>query len=159
MRLTYKPTIKNTKAAPLANTQQPVEDKKHGLVRVVRQIVLEPFTDHPILVTTTTTGLPTIKPKHLSLNYHLIAAANGVKDISLQRPFYIFASDFSRKAISSLKHIEIAPETEPPTVIHAICTEPRRRSRLGTPQRAYADSFNFRKLRYLETLPPYTTSP
>lgn len=53
---------------------------------------------------------------------------------SPQRPFYIYVSNFSRKAIRLPKHMLIAETVESPTEIHATYTEPRRGSQWRKPK-------------------------
>lgn len=109
-------------------------DENHGHVRVVRQNVLKLFKQRPVLVTTTCTSLLTIGPKLLSAKYHLVAAANGVVDLSPQRLFYFNVSNFSHIAVRLPKHMIIAQTTESQSVFHAIRNHSWRDSRKRTPE-------------------------
>lgn len=134
MKRTDKPAIGNSEADPTTNTQQPVENKekkRYGAIQVVRQKILKLFTQHLLLVATTTYGLRTIESKQLSANYHLVTATNGVMDVSPPRLFYMNVSNFSLKKVRLLKYTVIAETTEQPTVIHALNTKPWSGSRLA----------------------------
>lgn len=82
-----KPTIGNLEVEVKTNTQKLAEDVKQELVRVVRKIVLKPFTQQLVLVTKKSSGLLIIESRRLSANCSLVAAANGVIDVSTQKPF------------------------------------------------------------------------
>lgn len=100
-------------------------EQKNGLVQIAGQIVLELFSQHPVLVTTTSNSLLLIEPKQVFALHRLIASTNGVMDVLPQRPFSIYVSNLSRRAVRLPKHMLIAQTTEIPRVIHAICSKPR----------------------------------
>lgn len=114
------------------HAQLPAEDEKDRLVQIARRIVPKPFIQHPIVVTTTSNVFDTIEPKQLFANIHLVIAINGVVDVSLQQPFYVYVSYLSRNVVRLPKHTVIAETEAAPTVIYAICTKPLSGSRLGT---------------------------
>lgn len=72
------PIIGNSKTGQTIKTQQAVEDEENGLVRVALQIVLNPITQHPVLVTTASNAFHRIDQKQLSANCHIVAVANAV---------------------------------------------------------------------------------
>lgn len=113
---------------------EPNNYEKHYLVRVARQIVLKSSILQPVIKTTLSTALPTIGSKQSSNKNHMVDSSRNLTDDLPQRPFYDYVCYFSRKAVRVLKHIVISQYTEPPTVIHANCDEPQRRSRLETPE-------------------------
>lgn len=86
-------------------------------------------------MTTASNGIFKIETKELTANYYLVAAANGVMNVSPQQPFFTYVRYFSRKAFRLPKHILIAQTTEPSNALHAICIDPRRNSQLGTPEK------------------------
>lgn len=113
--------------------EKPTNEKWHGPVRVARQIELKQFMQHPVLVQTSSMGLITIEPKQISANCFLLVAANCIVDVLRRRPFYIYTSNLSRKAVRLTKHMVIAQTAKPPTVICTVFIELRRGFQLKTP--------------------------
>lgn len=60
----------------------------------------------------------------LFAKYSLNATAYGILNVSSLRPFYLYVSNFSRKAVRLPKHMAIAKTTELPTVANVIHAEP-----------------------------------
>lgn len=110
---------------PTIHAPQLTKNERDKLVRVARQLLLKPSTQHAVVVKTASNIIPTIETEHFSATCRLLADTLGVMNVLPDRN-YIHVSNFSREEERSRKHMMISETTDPLTVIYAICREPRR---------------------------------
>lgn len=84
-------------------------------IRIAQQVVLEPYTKHSVLATTSTSGIHTVKPGALGKSMKLLFNACGVKDTVPSQPFRILLSNVSAKAMHPLEELVVAYAASLPT--------------------------------------------
>lgn len=88
-----------------------------------------------MVATTICNGLLTTEPKQLLTNDSLKDVISYVMVVPADRSITVYVSNFFRIAVRLSKPTAIFLTTQPPPVIHAINTEPRRRIRSGVPEK------------------------
>lgn len=132
---THSPTIGNWETGPTKNVLKPTEEKKHEILQVALQIVLKPFKQHSVLVTTTPKSLFANRPERLFANYDLVATARNVVEDLLERFLHIYVRIVSPSAAHLHKHMVISHTAETPMVIRSNYCEPQKGSRSRTPEK------------------------
>lgn len=89
-------------------------------VCVARQVLLNPYTQHRVLVSTTSSGFLTIEPRNLRSRRQHALAARGIMEVSPDQLFHIPASNFPNMEIRQPKHKTITHATNLPDVVTAI---------------------------------------
>lgn len=114
VKRTHSPTIRNSEAEPTTYAEQWAKTKKHVLVCVARQIVLKLFTQHAMLITSSSSSNLSIGPNQVSANDNLVAADHGVVDVLPQRPFRTYYP----QNVSKSHSIRLTPYATSTTVQH-----------------------------------------
>lgn len=90
-------------------------EKSAIAICIARKVVLEPHTQHSVLVTTSATGIHTVKPRTLEKRIQMLSAAYCVVDIFPFESFYILLSNFSAKAMNLPKQMVVEHALDPST--------------------------------------------
>lgn len=95
------------------------DDLAYDVVRVARQIVLRPYSQHHVIINKTSNRLLKISPRVLPIRSHSTIALRGVLKVSPKQPSYIIVRNFSDRQVCFPKRMIIAQTAKPPNVIHA----------------------------------------
>lgn len=96
-------------------------------IRVAQQSLLQPHSEHSVMVSTTASGINTVEPRPFDGTRHMTSAVNGVTHVLPSYPFYILETNLTAKAMPLPKHMVVAIATWPrTTVMTALSTPPYR---------------------------------
>lgn len=127
-----------------------VTQSKICIIRVARNIVVKPNTQHSVFATKKPSGLLNIDIKLLRSSRQSTLTARGIMDESPERLFYILFSNFYNREVRLAKKTMVAHTTNTLRVIHAIDTVDRNMASIETPE-ANVNSNHFRSKRHEES--------